>query len=225
MQQEVVPPISVVIIDDEALVRQGITLILEAAGDIKVRGVGTGADAEQLVRLHRPDVVLLDVRMPQPDGIAVLRTLRGLDQPPYVVMLTTFDMDDYVRTALSLGASGYLLKDTDPEQLAQFVRAAAAGGVVIAPAPARHMREAFQTSPSDAQALMLTELLTEREISTLRELAHGKSNAEIAQTLHLSVGTIKDHVSGILAKLGVTGRVPAALIAERAGLLTQGVRR
>lgn len=205
--------------------RQGVTLILEAAGDIDVLGVGGGGDAVRIAREQRPDVVLLDVRMPPPDGIAVLRELRALPEPPYVVMLTTFDMDDYVRTAIELGASGYLLKDTDPEQLPHFVRAAAAGGVVLAPAPASRVRAAVRAGGADPAAAEIAARLTPRELAALRLLADGRSNAEIAQRLHLSVGTVKDHVSAILAKLGVSGRVPAALVAERAGLLVPEATR
>lgn len=217
--------ISVVIVDDEALVRQGLTLILEAVEDIRVLGVGDGGDAERLVRELRPDVVLLDIRMPHPDGLTVLRALRALAQPPRVVMLTTFDMDDYVRTAIDLGASGYLLKDTDPEQLPHFVRAAAAGGVVLAPAPARRMRDAVRTGGADPAASELIATLTDRELAVLGHVARGGSNAEIALAMHLSVGTVKDHVSTVLAKLGVTGRVTAALVAERAGFLEAGATR
>lgn len=211
--------IPVVIIDDEALVRQGLTLILEAAADIEVVGVGEGGDAMRLVEQLRPSVVLLDIRMPAPDGLTVLDELCRLSAPPAVVMLTTFDMDSYVRTALERGASGYLLKDTDPEQLPHFVRTAAAGGVVLAAAPADSMRAAVRAGGTDPQAAALTARLTARESAVLRRLGRGESNAEISAALHLSVGTIKDHVSAILAKLGVTGRVPAVLIAERAGLL------
>lgn len=225
MQREANRPVTVVIIDDEALVRQGLTLILQAAGDIVVLGVGDSGDAERLVRDKRPDVVLLDVRMPAPDGIAVLKELRKLIDPPSVIMLTTFDMDDYIRTAIELGASGYLLKDTDPEQLPHYVRTAAAGGVVLAPAPARRVQAAIRAGASDPDAVLAASTLTERELAVLRLLARGHSNAEIAGAMHLSVGTVKDHVSMVLAKLGVSGRVLAALVAERAGLLATEVLR
>lgn len=212
-------PIHVVIIDDEALVRQGLTLILEAADDIRVLGVGDSAAAAALVATHQPAVVLLDIRMPEPDGLTLLRQFRGLPDPPQVIMLTTFDMDDAVRTALELGAAGYLLKDTDPEHLPQFVRTAAAGGVVLAGSPAQRMRAAVRAGGTDHAAAELVSALTDRERSVLRHLAQGDSNAQIARALHLSQGTVKDHVSAILAKLGVAGRVPAALIAARADLL------
>ena len=213
--------ISVVIIDDEALEsdRACTTLILEAADDIRVVGVGDSGAAADLVSTHQPSVVLLDIRMPAPDGLTVLRHLRTLPDPPQVVMLTTFDMDNTVRTALELGAAGYLLKETDPEHLPHFVRTAAAGGVVLAGSPAHRMRTAIRAGGADPEAAALVDTLTDREVSVLRQLARGDSNAEIARTLHLSQGTVKDHVSAILAKLRVTGRVPAALIAARADIL------
>ncbi len=217
--------IRVVIIDDEALVRHGLTLILEAADDIDVVGVGDGADAERLVRDHTPDVVMLDIRMPAPDGLTVLRTLRAAPEPPRIVMLTTFDMDDYVTTAIELGAAGYLLKDTDPEQLPSFVRTAMAGGVVLGDSPARRMlRQAARGRP-DRGASDLIATLTDRERAVLVAVADGASNGEIGALLHLGVGTVKDHVSSLLAKLGVSSRVQAALLAERAGLLRDGTRR
>lgn len=225
MRAEHTRAISVVIIDDEALVRQGLTLILEAADDLRVAAVGDGAAAREIVTAQQPDVVLLDIRMPEPDGLTVLRQLLELDAPPRVVMLTTFDMDDYVRTAIELGAAGYLLKDTDPEQLPHFVRTAAAGGVVFAGSPAQRMRAAVSERVADPAATTLADTLSPRELAVLRRLSRGESNAEIALGLHLSQGTVKDHVSAILAKLGVPGRVPAALVAERAGLLADGAQR
>lgn len=211
--------IRVVIIDDEALVRHGLTLILEAADDITVVGVGDGSDADRLVREHTPDVVMLDIRMPAPDGLTVLRALMRTAEPPRVVMLTTFDMDDYVTTAIELGAAGYLLKDTDPEQLPSFVRTAMAGGIVLGDSPARRMlRQATRGRP-DRGAAELIAMLTERERDVLAAIADGDSNIEIGARLHLGVGTVKDHVSSLLGKLGVSSRVQAALLAERAGML------
>ncbi|MBC9955108.1 response regulator transcription factor [Leucobacter sp. cx-42] len=217
--------IAVAIIDDEALVRQGLTLMLEAAPDLTVVGSGDGTEALALVRERCPQVVLLDIRMPQVDGLTVLRELMALPDPPHVIMLTTFDMDDYVRTALDLGAAGYLLKDTDPELLPQYVRTAAGGGVVLAPIPAQRMREAVREGGTDHDAVARIAQLTEREREVLVRLAQGDSNTEISRQLLVSVGTVKDHVSAILAKLSVSGRVPAALLAERAGLLRTEVTR
>lgn len=217
--------IAVAIIDDEALVRQGLTLILEAAPGLTVVGSGDGTEALALVRERCPQVVLLDIRMPQVDGLTVLRELTALPDPPHIVMLTTFDMDDYVRTALDLGAAGYLLKDTDPELLPQYVRTAASGGVVLAPLPAQRMREAVRAGGTDPDAVARIAQLTEREREVLVRVAQGDSNTEISRALLLSVGTVKDHVSAILAKLSVSGRVPAALLAERAGLLRTEVTR
>lgn len=217
--------IAVAIIDDEALVRQGLTLILEAAPGLTVVGSGDGTEALALVRERCPQVVLLDIRMPQVDGLTVLRELTALPDPPHIVMLTTFDMDDYVRTALDLGAAGYLLKDTDPELLPQYVRTAASGGVVLAPLPAQRIREAVRAGGTDHDAVARIAQLTEREREVLVRVAQGDSNTEISRALLLSVGTVKDHVSAILAKLSVSGRVPAALLAERAGLLRTEVTR
>ena len=211
-------------VDDEALVRSGFSLILGAADDIDVVATATGADALAVVREHLPDVVLLDIRMPDVDGLTVLQQLRALSAPPVVAMLTTFDTDEYVLTALNSGAAGFLLKDTEPSQLAQLVRTLAAGGVVMSPKASRTLLRAHPGVDSagvDEEAARV-ELLTARERDVLVLLADGLSNAEIGSRLYLGTGTIKDHVSAILAKLRVAGRVQAALLAQRAGLLDTG---
>ncbi|MFF4957842.1 response regulator [Streptomyces sp. NPDC001222] len=213
--------IRVAVVDDEALVRSGFSLILNAADDIEVVTTATGADALDAVREHRPDVVLLDIRMPDVDGLTVLRELRALPDPPVVAMLTTFDADEYVLTALHSGAAGFLLKDTEPDQLAQLVRTLAAGGVVMSPQASRtllHTHPGAEPSAVDEEVARV-ELLTDRERNVLVLLAEGLSNAEIGARLHLGTGTVKDHVSAILTKLRVAGRVQAALLAQRAGLL------
>ncbi|MEV6022823.1 response regulator transcription factor [Streptomyces sp. NPDC052036] len=213
--------IRVAVVDDEALVRSGFSLILNAADDIEVVATATGADALDAVREHRPDIVLLDIRMPDVDGLTVLRELRALPEPPVVAMLTTFDADEYVLTALLSGAAGFLLKDTEPDQLAQLVRTLAAGGVVMSPQASRtllHTHPGTEPSAVDEEAARV-ELLTDRERNVLVLLAEGLSNAEIGARLHLGTGTVKDHVSAILTKLRVAGRVQAALLAQRAGLL------
>lgn len=212
----------VVIIDDEALVRQGFTMILEAAPDIRVVGSADGRDAIRLIERARPDVVLLDIRMPGTDGLTVLRALRSApegDGGPRVAMLTTFDGDRLVAESMALGASGFLLKDTDPEALPQFVRTLAAGGTVLAPAAANVIAQAADAVRRDPVARERIAPLSERERQVLRNLALGLSNAEIGERLHLGTGTVKDHVSSLLAKLGVPNRVQAAIAAERAGLL------
>ncbi|PXX63855.1 LuxR family two component transcriptional regulator [Nocardia tenerifensis] len=211
--------IRVVVVDDEALVRSGFELILNAARDIEVVATATGAGALAAIEQTRPDVVLLDIRMPDVDGLAVLRQLRALPDPPVVAMLTTFDTDDYILSALRSGAAGFVLKDTEPEQLAQLTRTLAAGGVVLSPkVSAALLRHAEPAATFDADVERV-ERLTERERAVLVLIAGGLSNAEIGQRIHLSVGTVKDHVSAILTKLRVSSRVQAALLAQRAGLL------
>ncbi|MEU2235142.1 response regulator transcription factor [Streptomyces vietnamensis] len=212
--------IRVVVVDDEALVRSGFRLILGAAEDIEVVATASGGEAVATVRRERPDVLLLDIRMPDTDGLTVLREVQALPQPPVVAMLTTFDADEYVIAALRSGAAGFLLKDTDPDQLAQLVRTLAAGGVVMSPKASRAVwQNRPAVSPADGEAADLVAKLTEREREVLVLVAEGLSNAMIGKRMHLSAGTIKDHVSAILAKLRITSRVQAALLAERAGLL------
>ncbi|NUP14907.1 MAG: response regulator transcription factor [Streptomyces sp.] len=214
------------VVDDEALVRSGFKLILGAADDIEVVATTAGAEAVDTVRREGPDVVLLDIRMPDVDGLTVLRQLRGLSQPPVVAMLTTFDADEYILTALRSGAAGFLLKDTEPDQLAQLVRTLAAGGVVMSP---KASRAVWQSHPgaatADDEETTRVGRLTEREREVLVLIAEGLSNAEIGTRIHLSAGTVKDHVSAILTKLRVGSRVQAALLAQRAGLLDEGQRR
>ena len=210
--------IRVVVVDDEELVRSGFRLILEAAGDIEVVATATGARAVREIALHRPEVVLLDIRMPDVDGLTILREVRGLMNPPVVAMLTTFDSDEYIATALRSGAAGFILKDTGPNQLAQIVRTLAAGGVVLSPKVTKTVVDGY-LSGSGAEAAAQVEQLTERERSVLVLIADGLSNADIGVRIHVSVGTVKDHVSAILTKLGVGSRVQAALVAQRAGML------
>ncbi|MFE6613361.1 response regulator [Amycolatopsis sp. NPDC057786] len=211
--------IRVVVVDDEALVRSGFQLILRAAGDIDVVATATGAQAVREIGVHKPDVVLLDIRMPDVDGLTILRQLRALPNPPVVAMLTTFDSDEYIATALRSGAAGFLLKDTEPEHLAQLVRTLASGGVVLSPKVTRSVVDGFLGSGADANAVDDVARLTDRERDVLVLIAEGLSNADIGARVHLSVGTIKDHVSAILTKLKVNSRVQAALLAQRAGLL------
>ena len=211
--------VRVIVVDDEELVRSGFRLILQAAGDIEVVATVTGAEAVKEVSLHAPDVVLLDIRMPDVDGLTVLRQLRGLRTPPVVAMLTTFDSDEYIATALRSGAAGFILKDTAPEQLAQLVRTLAAGGVVLSPKVTRTVVDGYLDSGAGSAAATQVGRLSERERVVLVLIADGLSNTDIAGRIHVSVGTVKDHVSAILTKLGVGSRVQAALVAQRAGLL------
>ncbi|MFI7316882.1 response regulator [Streptomyces venezuelae] len=213
--------IRVVVVDDEALVRSGFQMILNASEDIEVVTTAEGARAVDVIRRERPDVVLLDIRMPDVDGLTVLRQIQELPEPPYVAMLTTFDTDEYILTALRSGASGFLLKDTEPEQLAQLVRTLAAGGVVMSPKASRALLRGHPGAgaPQGADVARVG-MLSDRERDVLTLIAEGLSNADIGTRIHLSQGTVKDHVSSILTKLRVTSRVQAALLAERAGLLT-----
>ncbi|WP_346768348.1 response regulator transcription factor [Streptomyces sp. R301] len=213
--------IRVVVVDDEALVRSGFRMILNASDGIEVVATAEGAQAADVVRRELPDVVLLDIRMPDVDGLTVLRQIRELPAPPHVAMLTTFDTDEYILTALRSGASGFLLKDTEPEQLAQLVRTLAAGGVVMSPKASRALLRGHPGAgaPQDADVARVG-LLSDRERDVLVLVAEGLSNADIGTRIHLSAGTVKDHVSSILTKLRVSSRVQAALLAERAGLLT-----
>ncbi|OLZ63750.1 DNA-binding response regulator [Streptomyces sp. IMTB 2501] len=214
------------VVDDEALVRSGFKLILGAADDIEVVATTAGAAAVDTVRQEGPDVVLLDIRMPDVDGLTVLRQLRALPEPPVVAMLTTFDADEYILTALRSGAAGFLLKDTEPDQLAQLVRTLAAGGVVMSPKASRAVWQSHPgTAVVDDEEATRVGRLTEREREVLVLIAEGLSNAEIGTRIHLSAGTVKDHVSAILTKLRVGSRVQAALLAQRAGLLDEGQRR
>ncbi|MGA5454883.1 response regulator [Streptomyces umbrinus] len=215
--------IRVQVVDDEALIRSGFELILNAAEDIEVVATSTGAEAAGTVTRLRPDVVLLDIRMPDVDGLTVLREIRAMPEAPVVAMLTTFDSDEYIVTALRSGAAGFILKDTEPEQLAQLVRTLAAGGVVLSPKASRSMLHGrpghATTTAEDDPEVRRVALLSGREREVLVLVAEGLSNTDIGARIHLSAGTVKDHVSAILTKLRVGSRVQAALLAQRAGLL------
>ncbi|MEV6242464.1 response regulator transcription factor [Lentzea sp. NPDC051838] len=211
--------IRVVVVDDEELVRTGFRLILQAAGDIEVVATPTGAQAVREISLLKPDLVLLDIRMPDVDGLTILRQLQGLKPTPVVAMLTTFDSDEYIAMALRTGAAGFILKDTGPEQLAQMVRTLVSGGVVLSPKVTRTVVDGYLGSGAGSQASEQVGQLTERERTVLVLIAEGLSNTEIGTRIHVSVGTVKDHVSAILTKLRVGSRVQAALVAQRAGLL------
>ncbi|MUL75300.1 response regulator transcription factor [Mycolicibacterium sp. CBMA 226] len=212
----------IVIVDDEALIRSGFELILSAAADIDVVKTCDGIQALDVIREQQPDVVLLDVRMPGKDGLAVLGELQRWPTPPVVAMLTTFDADEYIAQALRSGASGFLLKDTDPEQLPHMVRTLAAGGLVLSGGVSPKVISGYLDDRVDRDAEGQLQALTDRETEVLQLLAQGHSNGEIAATLFTSVGTVKDQVSSILSKLSVKSRVEAAIIAQRAGVLDDG---
>jgi DNA-binding NarL/FixJ family response regulator len=214
-------PLRVVVADDQALVRAGFRMILTADGIDVVGEATNGAEAVETVRRTRPDVVLMDIRMPELDGLeATRRILAGAAAEPRVIMLTTFDLDHYVYAALTAGASGFLLKDVTPEHLVAAVRMVRAGDALLAPAITRRLVERFSrgdTGPATAHRDLAT--LTPRELEVLRLLAQGLSNAELAARLHLSEATVKTHVARILAKLGLRDRVQAVVVAYRTGLV------
>lgn len=212
--------IRVLVVDDEALIRMGFTHILNTVDDIDVVAAVPGGQAVRIVREMRPDVVLLDIRMPDVDGLTILVGLRRMPDPPVVAMLTTFDTDEYVATALRSGAAGFLLKDTDPEHLPYLVRVLAEGGTVLSSKVTRTVVDGFlDNGAREPSAVRLTARLTERERAVLVLMAEGLANTDIGARMHLSTGTVKGHVSAVFGKLQVSSRVQAALIAERAGLL------
>ena len=214
--------IRVLIADDQALVRGGFRMILESAGDVDVCGeAATGREALELARGVAVDVVLMDIRMPELNGIEATRRLLGAGGPaPRVLILTTFDLDEYVYDALRAGASGFLLKDIDPPELVRAVRAVHSGEALLAPAITRRLVEHFTRRPAPgARTPPELEELTARELDVLRELARGLSNAEIAAALFLSPATVKTHVARILMKLGLRDRVQPVVFAYQTGLV------
>ncbi|MEU6826003.1 response regulator transcription factor [Streptomyces atriruber] len=209
-----------VLVDDEALMRSGLEMILDAAGDMMVVASCGGRDAFATVAAHRPDAVLLDIQMPDVDGLTVLRQLRTLDEPPAVVMLTAFGPDRYVHLALRDGAAGYLLKDTEPAHLADQVRALARGGRPLAPAVTAQVIDGYLAHRADhLDATRAVRALSPREREVLGLVGQGLTNQQIARRMCISPSTAKDHVSALLAKLGYANRVQAAVLAERARLL------
>jgi DNA-binding NarL/FixJ family response regulator/class 3 adenylate cyclase len=215
-------PITTVIADDERLLRTGFRVILEAEPDISVVGEAEdGRAAVDMVRRRRPDVVLMDIRMPELDGLqAAEQLIVDPDLDTAVIMLTTFDLDQYVYDALRIGASGFLLKDTPADRLLDAVRVAAAGDALLAPTITRRLIERFATISPPGQVAVPPALaeLTDRELDVLRLIARGLSNAEIAGELVLTENTIKTHVARILSKLGLRDRVQAVVLAYETGL-------
>jgi DNA-binding NarL/FixJ family response regulator len=209
----------VVVVDDEALVRSGLRLILESAPDIRVVATSDGVHAIDEIRRHHPDVVLLDVRMPRVDGLTVLRQVTRWAHPPAVAMLTTFDTSEHIGQALAAGAAGFLLKDTDPAQLIHAVRVLASGGKILSPGATETVIAGYLSTGADREARALLDAMTPRERDVLALLGEGLSNAAIARRLNVSAATVKDHVSTVLAKLAVGNRVQAAVIARDAGLV------
>jgi DNA-binding NarL/FixJ family response regulator len=213
----------VLLVDDQALVRSGFRLILETREDIEV--VGEAADGREAVELARrlsPDVILMDVRMPDVDGVEATRRLAALGSTARVLILTTFDLDEYVYEAIRAGASGFLLKDVQPAQLVEAVRVVAGGEALLAPSVTRRLLDHFadalpSTQPKPPPAELAR--LTERELEILTLLAGGLSNAELAEQLFLSETTVKTHISSVLRKLELRDRVQAVVLAYEAGLV------
>ena len=217
--------IRVAVADDQALVRRGLAMVLDHQSDIEVVAeAGTGLEAIEATRRHRPDVILMDIRMPETDGLtATAAVLEQADWPLKVVILTTFDPDDYVYRALQAGASGFLLKDIPPEDLAPAVRTVVDGGALIDPTITRRLIGRFvATLASDARAAERLNRLSEREREVLVELGRGASNAEITGTLYIGAATVKSHVSSILTKLGLRDRAQAVVFAYESGLIAPG---
>jgi DNA-binding NarL/FixJ family response regulator len=213
--------IRVVVADDQELVRSGFVMILEAQPDITVVGeAAEGAAAVEAVRRHQPDVVLLDIRMPNLDGIEAARTVCA-ETSCRALMLTTFDLDEYVFDALDAGASGFLLKDVRRDDLVHAVRVVAAGDALLAPSVTRRLIAEFaRRRPREPHVHVEPEALTVREREILRLLGRGLSNAEIAETLVVSEHTVKTHVSNVLSKLGLRDRVHAVIYAYESGVIT-----
>jgi DNA-binding NarL/FixJ family response regulator len=213
--------IRIVLVDDEQLVRSGLRMILESAGDIEIVGeAADGGGAVEQVRRHRPDAVLMDIRMPAMDGLTATREITALPDPPRIIMLTTFELDEYVHAALEHGAVGFLLKDTPPRDLIQAIHTVAEGNAMLAPTVTRRLIAEF-AARSSAQAVAARkrlEALTEREREVVVAVAQGLSNAEIGKRLFMSEATVKAHVSRVLAKLGMANRVQAAILVHDAGL-------
>ena len=214
-------PIRVVVADDQRLVRTGLRMILSGEPDIEVVGeAADGAEAVVVCDATSPDVVLMDVRMPVVDGIDATRRLTARDDPPKVLVLTTFDLDDVVYDALRAGASGFLLKDAPEERLTTAIRVVADGGSLFAPSVTRRLIAEFAARRTSGQRRASSlDVLTERETEVLREVARGLSNAEIAATLYVTEYTVKTHVRRVLMKLGLRDRVQAVVLAYESGLV------
>jgi DNA-binding NarL/FixJ family response regulator len=216
------PPIRVLIVDDDALVRAGLAMMLGGAADLEI--VGEAEDGSQVlaaIDAHRPDVVLMDVRMPKVDGLEATRLVRARQGAPQVIVLTTFDVDDHVLAALRDGAAGFLVKDTPPTEILRAIRLVAGGDAVLSPTVTRKLVDHMAADGGaaiSAQAVQRLGELTEREREVAVAVGHGSSNAEVAAELFMSVATVKAHVSRLLMKLDLDNRVQIALLVHDAGL-------
>lgn len=215
-------PLRVLLVDDDPLVRAGLRIILSSASDLDVVAeAADGAEAITAVRAHRVDVALMDVRMPGVDGITATKQITALPDPPKVIVLTTFHLDEYVFGALRAGASGFLLKDTPPAGIVGAVRLAAAGDAMLSPSVTRTLIDHYSADTTQARraaAQKSLKLLTEREREVAAAVGHGQSNADIAAQLYMSEATVKAHVSRILTKLNAANRVQVAITMHDAGL-------
>jgi DNA-binding NarL/FixJ family response regulator len=213
--------IRVFLVDDQELVRAGFRMLIEAQGDMQVVGeAGDGRAALEALEVTTADVVLMDVRMPELDGVRATELLLARPHPPKVVVLTTFDLDEYVFAAIRAGASGFLLKDARPDELLGAIRSVVAGDAVVAPSATRRLLEHVAGSlPAGARGDAAIEQLTPRERDVLLQVARGRSNAEIAAELFMAEATVKTHVGRLLAKLGRRDRVQLAVFAYEAGLV------
>jgi len=216
------PPVRVLLVDDQRLMREGLRTLLELPGDLAVVGeAGDGLEAERLVERLRPQVVLMDLRMPRRDGVATTRRLTERFRDVRVLVLTTYDDDDLVFASLEAGASGYLLKDVGADALAEAIRAAARGDSPLQPSVARKVLQRLRRGPAPERPAPIDlpgEQLSARELDVLRQLGAGATNREIADALALTEGTVKNYISAILAKTGLHDRTQAALFAVRHGL-------
>lgn len=217
--------IRVFVVDDQLLVRAGFRMVIDSQSDMQVVGeAGDGDAALHALSVTASDVVLMDVRMPVLDGVEATRRLRGRDGAPKVVVLTTFDLDEYAFAALKAGASGFLLKDTPPPALLDAIRSVHSGDAVVAPSTTRRLLERFAAHlPDDATpAPAAFDSLTEREGEILLEVARGRSNAEIAASLYVAEATVKTHIGRILAKVGLRDRVQLVVMAYETGMVRPG---
>ena len=214
---DVTPPVRVVIVDDDPLVRASLRMLLDGDGITVVGEAEDGAEGQRLVADERPDVVLMDIRMPGVDGLTATEAILGRDDPPQIILLTTFDADEHIMRALRAGAAGFLLKDTPPADIVDAVHRVATGDAQLSPSVTRRLIDtAVATRPDAITASEQLTKLTERELTVARAVREGLSNNEIAERLYLSKTTVKTYVSALISKLGVSNRVQIALMVRDA---------